>query len=55
MTFSICSGETQFLEFLEQEITAEKEESKDLPTISGFDVSTKGPDVKLTKTIGSEQ
>ncbi|KAF6023652.1 C1QBP [Bugula neritina] len=52
---SKSGGDEQFIEFLTKEITNEKEEPAELPSISGFDtVETKGPHVKLVKKFNNE-
>lgn len=48
------AGDTQFVQFLEQEIGDEKKDSATLPKISGFNVHTDGSEVKLSKKAGGE-
>lgn len=54
ISFVYYTGDQQFIEFLEQEIKTEKEESRALPSISGFEVKPQGPMVTLTKQMDSE-
>ena len=48
------SGDEQFLEFLEQEIDAEKKRSKEVPNVTQFEVSSQGPEVILSREMDGE-
>ena len=53
-TCFMFSGDKQFLEFLEQEIDAEKKRSKEVPNVSQFEVSSQGPEVILSREMDGE-
>jgi complement component 1 Q subcomponent-binding protein len=56
--FSSCVGERELVEFLAEEIVAERKASKQksLPSeLDGFKIKTEGSEIELTKNLGKEQ
>lgn len=53
--FSTKAGSDEIVEFLKEEIAAEKQNLRNLPTMEGFEVKKEGAELTLTKKYESEK